>query len=107
MEGFSLMKISVLLDLLNRLGWRQVTSPRSGMLTFEGVLDDLGQPLQIVLPDTSHAPDVKRRVQDALDTLIAAHGEEAVNRAKQDRPQVTLQLVRLPKSDLIYGGLVQ
>jgi hypothetical protein len=83
-------------------GWREIDSPRVGLLVFEGPLDDYGQPIIQVLPESDRAIDFGLRAAELVEALsvienrrsedvfrdIMAHGRPFWQRFPRDAPRV-------------------
>lgn len=50
-------------------GWQQVEHPNKKMQVFDGVLDDEGQPISLVLPVTERFRDTTLRIYQAVQTI--------------------------------------
>lgn len=50
-------------------GWQQVEHPNKKMQVFDGVLDDEGQPIRLVLPVTERFRDATLRIYQAVQTI--------------------------------------
>ena len=50
-------------------GWQEVDHPNKRMQVFDGVLDDEGQPIRLVLPVTEHFRDTTLRIYQAVQTI--------------------------------------
>jgi hypothetical protein len=54
-----------------RQGWRKVLHPNERLLVFEGVADDEGNPIRLVLPSHKHFGDALLRFAEAINLLAS------------------------------------
>lgn len=45
------------ISYVQRTGWKRVSHPNQKLMVFQGPTDDLGQPIQLVLPQSTHLWD--------------------------------------------------
>lgn len=55
---------------IRRIGWQQVDHSNQNIMVFQGPNDDLGQPIQLVLPQSTHFWDSSILLAKAI-TLLA------------------------------------
>lgn len=60
--------------LLKENGWRIISHPNEKIIVFEGIKDDEGQPLNLILPRTLAFQDSELRLQEAIALCSAVSG---------------------------------
>jgi hypothetical protein len=63
------LKVADVVAYLHRNGWQTVTHPNPRLLVFQGVADDAGNPIQIVLPSQNTFEDSDRLLAKAINLL--------------------------------------
>lgn len=58
------------ISYIRRFGWKQVDNPNHKLMVFQGANDDLGQPIQLVLPQSTQFWDSSILLAKAI-TLLA------------------------------------
>jgi hypothetical protein len=82
---------------LARQGWQEVSGKNKHMRVFQGINDDFGNPLLLVMPRRNDATDAIRYMAQALETIAGLENkslEEALTKVQGDK-QINYQ----PKED--------
>lgn len=58
------------MSYVQKTGWKRVSHPNQNLMVFQGPNDDLGQPIQLVLPQSTHFWDSSTLIAGAI-TLLA------------------------------------
>jgi hypothetical protein len=63
------LKVADVVAYLHRNGWQTVNHPNPRLLVFQGATDDVGNPIQIVLPSQNTFEDSDRLLAKAINLL--------------------------------------
>jgi hypothetical protein len=66
-----LIQIDNFVTYLHKYGWLKIDHPNTRLLVFQGVNDDCGYPIQIVLPSQNDFEDSDRLLAKAVNLLAA------------------------------------
>lgn len=97
------------ISYVKRNGWKQISHPNQNLLVFQGSTDDLGEPIQLVLPQSTHLRDSSILLDEAIN-LIATIEEKTPEKIKKsielssDNNQVSFESV---SNQLTGEALVQ
>jgi hypothetical protein len=64
-----LIQIDNFVTYLHKYGWLKIDHPNTRLLVFQGVNDDRGHPIQIVLPSQNNFEDSDRLLVKAVNLL--------------------------------------
>ena len=64
------LPLEKVMSYVQKTGWRRVPHPNQNLMVFQGPNDDLGQPIQLVLPQSTHFWDSSTLIAGAI-TLLA------------------------------------
>lgn len=70
------------ISYLKRNGWEQISHPNQNLLVFQGSTDDLGEPIQLVLPQSTQLRDSSTLINKAIN-LIAIIEEKTPEKIKK------------------------
>jgi hypothetical protein len=65
------IQIDNFVNYLHQHGWQRIDHPNTRLLVFQGVNDDRGYPIQIVLPSQNNFEDSDRLLAKAVNLLAA------------------------------------
>jgi hypothetical protein len=65
------IQIDNFVTYLHQHGWQKIDHPNTRLLVFQGVNDDRGYPIQIVLPSQNNFEDSDRLLAKAVNLLAA------------------------------------
>lgn len=65
------IQIDNFVNYLHQHGWQKIDHPNTRFIVFQGVNDDLGYPIQIVLPSQNNFEDSDRLLVKAVNLLAA------------------------------------
>ncbi|MBW4666743.1 MAG: hypothetical protein KME60_04695 [Cyanomargarita calcarea GSE-NOS-MK-12-04C] len=68
-------KITDVVSYLHQQGWQAVNHPNPRLLVFQGEKDDVGNPIQLVLPSQNSFEDSDRLLKKAINLLAAIKGK--------------------------------
>jgi hypothetical protein len=77
---------------LDLTGWKLSTSSNKKWMIFEGASDYYGNPLEIVIPQDSEAPDISTYISNAVNLLSALH---------QTDPELLVHNIRYHDRDIL------
>lgn len=88
------LQIADIVSYLNHNGWQAVPHPNPYLLVFQGGTDDIGNPIQLVLPIQNTYEDSRRLIAKAINLL-------AVLQAKS--PQEIIKLITQTRTSSVMG----
>jgi hypothetical protein len=66
---YELIQIDNFVTYLHQHGWQKIAHPNTRLLVFQGVNDDRGYPIQLVLPSQNNFEDSDRLFAKAVNLL--------------------------------------
>jgi hypothetical protein len=82
----SSLQIADIVSYLHQSGWQQIAHPNERILVFQNGTDDVGNPIQLVLPSNKSFEDSPRLIAKAINLLAAVHeksSQEIINSVVQ------------------------
>lgn len=89
------LPIADIVSYLNYNGWQAVSHPNPHLLVFQGGTDDIGNPIQLVLPSQNTFEDSPRLIAKAINLL-------AVLQAKP--PQEIIKLITQTRANSVTSS---
>jgi hypothetical protein len=96
------IQIDNFVTYLHQHGWQKIDHPNTRLLVFQGVNDDRGYPIQIVLPSQNNFEDSDSRTERLRQLLLA----KAVNLLAEIDSRSTQETIDLLSSETQYSQIV-
>ncbi|BDA66622.1 hypothetical protein CAL7716_007880 [Calothrix sp. PCC 7716] len=69
------LQIADIVSYLNNNGWQAVSHPNPHLLVFQGETDDIGNPIQLVLPSQNTFEDSPRLIAKVINLLAVVQAK--------------------------------